>query len=155
MVNKLPKICLWVLFGISVIFAVMFGLGGSDTVVLHGDEFSEPKYTNMLLYWTYFLAVLAIAITLVVSVLSYFKLFATKPKRAITILVVLLVFALIFVVSWFAASPEKINIIGYEGTDNVGFWARYSEMCLYVCYVLAIGAVLTILGSSIFKSIKK
>lgn len=155
MVNKLPKICLWVLFGISVIFALMFGLGGSETVVLHGDEFSEPNHTNMLLYWTYFLAILAVAITLVVSVIAYAKLFMAKPKKAISILAILVAFALIFVISWFVASPEKINIIGYEGTDNVGNWARYSEMCLYVCYVLAIGAVLAVLGSSIFKAIKK
>ncbi|MDO4191466.1 MAG: hypothetical protein Q4D14_07305 [Bacteroidales bacterium] len=155
MVNKLPKICLWVLFGISVIFALMFALGGSETVVLHGDEFSEPTYTNMLLYWTYFLAILAVAITLVVSLFSYAKLFKKNSKRAIAILAILVVFALIFVISWAIASPEKINIIGYEGTDNVGNWARYSEMCLYVCYVLAIGAVLAIAGSSIYKAIKK
>ena len=58
-------------------------------------------------------------------------------------LIVVIGFVLLLVVCWFAGSTDKIDIIGYEGTDNEGAMARLSDACLYVTYVLVIATIAT------------
>jgi hypothetical protein len=48
-----------------------------------------------------------------------------------------------------------MDIIGSEGTDNGGFWAQFTDMCLYTVYTLGVIAALAIVGSYIYKIIKK
>ena len=51
-------------------------------------------------------------------------------------------------------SPEKISIIGYEGTDNFGFWAQFTDMIIYATYALFIAIIGTIAGAGIYTKLK-
>ena len=50
---------------------------------------------------------------------------------------------------------EKLDIIGYEGTDNQGFWAQLSDMMIYACYALVAGVVGCIVWGAIYTRVKK
>jgi ABC-type branched-subunit amino acid transport system permease subunit len=93
-------------------------------------------------------------VTIVAAVSSFITSFRRDTKKAIGTLVVLGVFALVFVISWFMGSPEKLEIIGYEGTDNVGFWAQYSDMCMCATIIFASATLLALVGTTLYSKIK-
>lgn len=61
-VEKISKITLWVLIGISLVVMALFLLIGYDTPYEENPNFNDPQMTDLLIIWTYILiAVTAIA----------------------------------------------------------------------------------------------
>ena len=154
-IEKLPKFTLWALFAISLVIAGFFIFGGQTEVEGNGGELlSTPVFTGLFLNWTYALLAIAVLSTLVAAIFTFVTNFRKDPKKGIGTLAVLVVFALVFVISWFIGSPEELKIIGYEGTDNVGFWAQYSDMCMYATIIFASATILALLGTTLYSKIK-
>ena len=141
---------------LCVIVGVMFYVGGSNgTVDVAGDLLSVPRYTDIFLYLNYALVGLACLITLAILVINFGYRLKYNPKGALKSLIPVVLFILVFVVSWYAGSPEKLEIIGYEGTENVGFWAQCTDMFLYVSYILLGVTILTLFGMAIYTKVRK
>ena len=154
-IEKLPKFTLLAFVVITLVIAGFFIFGGQTEVEGNGGELlSTPVHTEMFLNWTYALFAIAVVATLVAAVFTFVTNFRKNPKKGIGTLAVLVVFALVFVVSWFLGSPEELTIVGYEGTDNVGFWAQYSDMCMYATIIFASATILALLGSTLYSKIK-
>ena len=154
-IENLPKYTLWALFAISLVVSGIFIFGGSMEVEGNaGEMLSTFVHTNLFLNWTYILFALTVVITLVAAISSFITTFTQNPKKGIATLAVLVVFALVFVVSWFLGSPEELTIVGYEGTDNVGFWAQYSDMCLWATIIFSAATILALVGSILYSKIK-
>lgn len=152
--NKLPNISLWVLFAVSIVVSVLFWVGGSEQVVINNNPWDQPFFTDALLDWTYILCGLAILITLIVTVVQFTEVFKVNPKKGLTSIGIVVAFLAVFVISWFLGSSETINIIGYEGTDNSGSWAQFTDMCIFSMYFLSVAAILTIIGTLVYSKIK-
>ena len=142
--SLISKVTLWVLLAIGLIISAMVFLGGNEAVGLEvaGDELAVPKFTNLFLNWNYILFGIAVLVTLVFVVAGFCRQFKADSKKAMFTLCVLVAFVLLFVVCWFLGSPEKIQIIGYEGTDNQGFWAQLSDMMMFASYALVCGVII-------------
>jgi hypothetical protein len=56
---------------------------------------------------------------------------------------------------WFLGSPEKVEILGYEGADNVGNMARMSDAIMYLVYILTASTVVALLWGVIYTKVKK
>ena len=54
-VEKISKITLWVLIGISLVILALFLLIGYDTPYEENPSFNNPQFTDALISWTYFL----------------------------------------------------------------------------------------------------
>ncbi len=67
-VEKISKITLWALIGISLVVLALFILVGYDTPYEENPKFVDPQLTDALLCWTYFL-IAATAVATVVSVI--------------------------------------------------------------------------------------
>ena len=133
----LPKITLWSLLGLGILFILMFFLGGSNgSLEVAGDFLDIPRFTDAFLVWNYILFALAVLITLN---------WKTNRRKAYMTLGVVCGFIVLACVCWFLGSPEKINIIGYEGTDNEGAWAQMSDAVIYACYTLIIATIGTMI----------
>jgi hypothetical protein len=78
----------------------------------------------------------------------------TEPKSALKTLIPLIIFILVFVVGWLLGSDKYVAIIGYEGTENVGFWAHFTDMVIYSIYALFIALALTIIGAAVYRKLK-
>ncbi len=155
LIERITGISVLLLGLISVVLVALIYFGGTTTPLMVGEESLEvPKFTDTLLYWTYLLLFLTLGITVLFSLLNFFKKLAANPAAALKSLIPIVVFILIFVVGWLIGSEEKISILGYEGTDNEGFWARFTDMIIYAIYALFIGLGLTIAGTSIYKKLK-
>lgn len=147
----LPKITLWVLMLLGIVATIMFFAGGSNgSLEVAGDFLDIPRFTDLFLIWSYILLGIVILVTLGVVITEFVKNCKYDKRRAIRTSVVVLGFIALVLVCWFLGSPEKVNIIGYEGTDNVGAMAQMSDAIIYLCYILFAATICTLVWGVIY-----
>lgn len=144
--KMIPKITLAVLMGLGVIVSLLFYIGGtSGSLEVAGDFLDIPKFSDLFLVWNYILVAGVCLLTFGVVVWEFVKTYKVEPKKAIRSLIVVVGFILLIVVCWLLGSPEEVKIIGYEGSDNVGFMAQLSDACLYLTYILTAATVVALI----------
>lgn len=147
----LPKITLWVLMALGIIATIMFFAGGSNgSLEVAGDFLDIPRFTDLFLIWSYILLSIVILVTLGVVITEFVKNCKYDKRKAIRTSIVVLGFVALVLVCWFLGSPEKVNIIGYEGTDNVGAMAQMSDAIIYLCYILFAATICTLIWGVIY-----
>lgn len=155
LVGNISRITILALGIISVLLVALIYVGGNaESLTIGEDSLNVPKFTDTLLYWCYFLVALAIGLTLFLSLAGFVKKLIENPAGGVKSLITIAIFVVIFVVAWFLGSADKISIIGYEGTDNFGFWAQFTDMIIYAIYALFIGLIGTIVGAGIYTKLK-
>ena len=154
--KMIPKITLWALLALGIVVIAMFFLGGSSgSLEVAGDFLNVPKYSDLFLSWIYILLGVAVLITLCVLVVKLASDFKYNPKKAIQSLCVVVGAVVLCMICWFMGSPEELHIIGYEGTDNVGFWAQMADAVMYLVYILFAATIITVIvGAAISRSRK-
>ena len=151
-----PKVTLWVLMIVGIIATAMFFFGGSEgSLEVAGDFLDIPKFTNVLLYWIYALVVLVILVTFGFVLAKLVETFKVDPKRGLTSVLVVLAAVGLSALCWILGSPEKVEILGYEGTDNVGNMARMSDAIMYLVYILTASTVAALVWGVIYTKVKK
>lgn len=147
----IPKITLWVLLLLGIVVSLTFYVGGSaGTLEVAGDNLNIPKFTDMFLGWNYFLLAAVICVTLVVVVMTFINKYKVDKKSAIKSLIIVCCFVAVALVCWFLGSPEKVEILGYEGTENVGTMAQLSDAMMYFTYILFVGVLVAIVWGAIY-----
>ena len=142
----LPKITLLALLALGIAFTVLFYLPLSEgTLEVAGDFLNIPLFTDAFLIWVYILLGIVVLVTLGVVAVEFAENWKKNRRKAYMTLGVVGGFILLALICWFAGSPEKINIIGYEGTDNEGAWAQLADAVIYACYFLIIATVGTMI----------
>ena len=151
-----PKVTLWVLMVVGIVAPALFFLGGSEgSLEVAGDFLDIPKFTNVLLYWIYALVVLVILVTFGFVIAKLVETFKVDPKRGLVSVGVVLAAVALCALCWFLGSPEKVEILGYEGTDNVGNMARMSDAIMYLVYILTASTVAALVWGVIYTKVKK
>ncbi len=151
-----PKVTLWVLMLVGIIATAMFFFGGSEgSLEVAGDFLDIPKFTNVLLYWIYALVVLVILVTFGFVLAKLVETFKVDPKRGLVSVGVVLGAVALCALCWFLGSPEEVEILGYEGTDNVGAMARMSDAIMYLVYILTASTVAALVWGVIYTRVKK
>ena len=151
-----PKVTLWVLMLVGIVATALFFLGGSEgSLEVAGDFLDIPKFTNALLFWIYALVVLVILVTFGFVIAKLVETFKVDPKRGLVSVGVVLAAVALCALCWFLGSPEKVEILGYEGTDNVGNMARMSDAIMYLVYILTASTVAALVWGVIYTKVKK
>ena len=151
-----PKVTLWVLMLVGIVATAMFFLGGSEgSLEVAGDFLDIPKFSDVFLYWIYALVVLVILVTFGFVLAKLVETFKVDPKAGVRSILVVLAAVGICALCWFLGSPEKMEIIGYEGTDNVGNMARLSDAIMYLVYILTASTVAALVWGVIYTKVKK
>ena len=141
---------------VGILAAVMFFVGGSEgSLEVAGDFLNIPKYTDLLLYWNYVLVAVVILATFGFVIAKLVETFKVDPKRGLTSVLVVLAAVGLCALCWFLGSPEKVEILGYEGTDNVGTMARMSDAIMYLTYILTASTVAALVWGVIYTKVKK
>ena len=147
----IPKITLWTLLALGIVFIALFFLGGSNgSLEVAGDFLNIPRFTNAFLIWVYILLAIVILVTLAVVVVDFANNWKTNRRKAYMTLGVVGGFILLALICWLLGSPEKINIIGYEGTDNEGAWAQLADAVIYACYFLVVATLGTMIWGYVY-----
>ena len=151
-----PKVTLLVLMLVGIVATALFFLGGSEgSLEVAGDFLDIPKFTNVLLYWIYVLVALVILATFGFVIAKLVETFKVDPKAGIRTIVVVIAAIALCALCWFLGSPEKVEILGYEGTDNVGNMARMSDAILYLVYILTASTVAALVWGVIYTKVKQ
>ena len=152
----IPKVTLWILMAVGIIASVMFFVGGSEgSLEVAGDFLDIPKFTDILLYWNYVLVGLVILVTFGFVIAKLVETFKVDPKRGLTSVGVIIAAIGLCVLCWFLGSPEEVEILGYEGTDNVGAMARMSDAIMSLTYILTASTVVALIWGVIYTRVKK
>ena len=152
----IPKVTLLVLMLVGILAAVMFFVGGSEgSLEVAGDFLNIPKFTDTLLYWIYVLVALVILVTFGFVIAKLVETFKVDPKRGLTSIGVVLAAVVLCVLCWVLGSPEKIEILGYEGTDNVGPMAQMTDAIMYLVYILVVATVAALVWGVVYTKVKK
>ncbi len=155
LIEKISGITILLLGLVSVVLVALIYVGGNaESLTIGEDVLTVPKFTEPLIFWCYFLIGLTIGITLLLTLIGFVKTLIASPAAGLKALIPIAIFIVIFVVAWALGSSEKVSIIGYEGTDNVGFWAQFTDMIIYAIYALFIAIIATIAGSVIYTKLK-
>ncbi|MDL2290019.1 hypothetical protein LJB95_01265 [Paludibacteraceae bacterium OttesenSCG-928-F17] len=157
LLSRITSIIAIVLLVVSVVLVGLVYLGGSTTEVnlaAGGDDMNVPNFTDALIYWCYFLLIATACVMVIFAIMKFVKNFIVNPKGGIKTIVILVGFVLIFLISWFAGSPDKVSILGYEGSQNVGFWAQLTDMIMYTVYTLFALLAVAIVGGVVYTKIK-
>ncbi len=141
-------------FLLLIAFFATFGQGSGMIDSAAGEAIHVPLMTDVVLYWVYGLFAVTIIVSISAALFVFIKSLISTPVIALKSLIPIVLFAGIFVVSFIFGSSDRMSIIGYEGTQNVGAWAQISDMFLYTIYTLFVLIVLTILGSRIYTALK-
>ena len=153
----IPKIVLWLLIlaGIGVVGLFFFGGDLAEGHEVAGDILPIPTYSDVLLFWTYALVGVVIAVTFGFVLVKFGASFKTDVKGALTSLGVVLGSILLCWLCWNFGSDAKVEIIGYEGDENVGFMARLTDAIMYLTYILTGATIVTLVFGAVYSKIKK
>ncbi|MFC2087809.1 hypothetical protein ACFLSA_06590 [Bacteroidota bacterium] len=147
--SKIILIVLYILMGISAVLILLFYAGGI-TPETQGSVYEEPVYTELILKWAYILfgigAVGAIGFPIVGMI--------TQPKGAIKAFISIGILAVLVLIAYSLASDELLDLINYDGPDNIPGRLKYAGTMLNTAFILAAAAVLSIVYSEIVNLFK-
>lgn len=154
-IQKISSSILYVILVVTLVILGMFFFGGEDTNRIVSDpEMSQPLYTDPLIYWIYILLGVTIVVTILAAIFQFATSFMDSPKEAIKSLIGLIAMVVLLVVTYSIGSGEPLVLPAYDGTDNVPFWLKITDMFLYSFYFMMGAAILLILGFGIAKKFK-
>jgi hypothetical protein len=139
-ISRISSIILYIIMGISVILTILFFAGGYVEGT-NGTNLAEPVNTDYLIIWNYILLVIALILALVFPVIFILK----NPKRAVRIIIVLLALLVLVFISYQFASDEPLNLVNYNGPDNIPSTLKIVDTGLFLTYfmiLLAFGAII-------------
>ena len=154
---KVSYYVLYALFAIILVVLGLFYFGGDaqgNAVLTNVDtEMWQPAQTDTLLFLIYGLLFLAVVATVVAFLFQFGAALKDNPVKALKSLIGVIILAVVVIVAWAMGSDQPLNIPGYEGSDNVPFWLKITDMFLYSIYILFGATVLAIIFSSIKKKL--
>ena len=154
---KVSYYVLYAMFALILIVLGLFFFGGDaqGAAVMEGvdPEMWQPANTDALLYLMYGLFAVAVIATIVAAIFQFGSALKDNPVSAIKSLIGLILLVLVMVVSWAMGSEETLRMPGYDGTENVPFWLKLTDMFLYSIYFLLGATVVAIILSSIWKKL--
>ena len=156
LLSRISNIVALVLLAVSVVIVLAMYVGpNADTITnAGGDVMNVPAATDTLIYWCYALLIATVVAVVGFAAYKFISNLIINPKGGIKTIVTLVAFAILIIVAWNLGSPEKLPIIGYEGTENEGFWAHFTDMVIYVCYTLFVLVFLAIIGNRLYTKFK-
>lgn len=138
---------------ISVILLVMFYKATSDIPVDTDFDTQISLYggiLDMFIGWAYVLMGIATVAALLFPLIRMF----TRPKEAVKSLLSFAVVAVVVFVAYTLADDKVLNLVGYEGADNVPGTLKFAGTMLWSAYLLLFGVIASILYVEISKIFK-
>lgn len=157
-INKVSSILLWVIILVTLAVLGAFFFGGETPVedrLVADTSMSEPLYTDVIMYWMYFLLALAVVATLWSVVKSFASELKSSPKAALESMGALIGIVVVLAIAWVLGSDEPMDILGYDGTDaSDPFWLKLSDMFIIAVYILMGSLIALVLGFGVINKLK-
>ncbi|WP_294081928.1 hypothetical protein [Proteiniphilum sp. UBA5384] len=152
-IHRTSRLTLYVGILITLVVLGLFYLGGQ--VPAHEKlvaEMSQPKFTDIVLYWAYVLLAVTVVVLIGFAIADLLRGFKENPKKALSGLMTIVGLAALLIITYMIGDGTLLNIPGYEGNDNRPPTLKMTDMWLYSAYVML---VLTLLAMIILPLIKR
>lgn len=140
--SLVAKIAMYLIMALSVIFAI-----GSAT---EGDAMAEGSMTGVIITWT----ILVLAIGIAGAIISEVFGAITNSGNILKSLVIVVAGVAIIAICWALSDGTPLNLPGYEGSENQSPWLEIADTGIYLFYLSAGVAVLSIIASEIYQMFK-
>ncbi|MGV8962342.1 MAG: hypothetical protein ACOH2V_03050 [Candidatus Saccharimonadaceae bacterium] len=143
---------------VTVVLIALFFLAGNvlpENQIPELVGLVEPTFTDALLYWIYILFGITLLALFVFSIVGFINSFKYNKKGALNSFITLAVFAVLLIFAYSIGDGTPLNILGYEGPDNVKGMLKLTDMWLYTIYILMALTILAMLFSPLIKRIGK
>ncbi len=151
-IHRASKTALIIGVIISIAVMALFYLGGQVPAQEKiAADMSQPKFTDIVLYWSYVLLVITIAALIIFAIMAFLKQMKESPKKALGGFLVLVGLAAMFVITFILGDGTLLNIPGYDGPDNQPNTLKITDMWLFSSYIMLILTFLAILLLPLFK----
>jgi len=160
-VTKISRVSRWTLYALTAVTIALIALFFFGGYVAPENQYAElvgipePNFTNGLLYWIYVLLGITVVAVFAFSVMGFINNFRHNKKRAINSIITLAIFAVLLVIAYTLGDGTPLNILGYEGTDNVPAMLKLTDMWIYSVYILMSLTILAMLFSPLIKKVGK
>ncbi len=144
--TKILNIVLYLLLAITLVFAGMFFMGGEVV----GETYYTPLYTGSFLNWAKLLIYIAAGVSLLFEVFHL----VMNPKNAIRSLVSFGILGVIVLLAYAMSDDTPLQLIGYDGSDNVPSMLTMAGTMLYGTYLLFGIVITTILYTELSRLFK-
>jgi len=153
-VTKIRKVSSWTLWAVSAISVAVLALfyfgGEAESSPWADTDWSDPKYTDTLLYWMYAMFAFAIIALAGFGIFQFITSFMTTPKKALGGLSVIVVFAMLLGLTYAIGNPTPLPGINTDSAHyNIPFWLKVTDMWLYSMYVLLTACILAVAVGSV------
>lgn len=141
---------------ISIAVFCLFYFGGDTPEaerLVADTSMWEPAQTDTLLYWLYFLGAATILVTLGAALMQFFSVLTASPKEAFKSLLGLILIVVLLGVTYTIGDGTSLQLTAYEGTENVPFWLKITDMFLYTIYFMIAAMLLLMLGFALRKKV--
>jgi|GEM_PF-1476720 len=128
---------------LSVLSVILLAIGAVAAIVVFvtGDE----GFIDLLLYWTYFLAIFAFASVIILAVVGMLR-----TKKSALSLVALLAIAAVIIFGAHSLTPDTLpTFFGVEDYNLTVSMSKWIDTALYVTYFLFGAAVLGLVVTAI------
>src|SRR5574344_1526259 len=139
---KVSNITLSFILNITLIIAVLFYCGGEvpETQRLVYD-LSQPSFTDLLLFWMFFLLALSFGTILAFGIYHHLKDYDDSPKRRTLLLTSIAGGFVVLCAFWLLGDGTPLKISGYEGSFNTSFWLKTASMWINTICLLLLACV--------------
>ncbi|MGL5682122.1 MAG: hypothetical protein ACRDDZ_03580 [Marinifilaceae bacterium] len=146
MTQKILNIVAIAMFAITAVILGMFIWGGE----IPNSQFYTPVHTATLLNWAIALCGIAVCAAMVFPLVRLFS----RPKEAVKSFIGLAVLVGVVGIAYTLADGTPMNIVGYNGTDNVPSTLIFSDTVLFTMYLLFFGTIAAIIGTELFRKVR-
>ena len=151
MLKRIP-ILLYILLGITLVIALLYYFGGEIDPT---DERPEPVYTDILLYWIYAILSFCIIVTAIFTIRKFLIRLKSSPRKAIRFIFMPVILAIVMTIAWSLGDGTPLQILRYEGKENIYFWLKVTDMFLYTIYFLLGMGILSVIYYNVKKALQK
>lgn len=151
-IHRTSRTVLYLSVFISLVVLALFYLGGQvpEAQKLVADQ-SQPKFTDMVLYWAYILLGVTIVVLLLFALGDFFKSLKDNPKKALGGLVIFIGLVALLGITYVIGDGTLLNIPGYDGPDNNPTTLKVTDMWIYSIYIMLGLTMLAIVLMPVFK----
>ncbi len=144
--SKYLDILTYVMLGLTVVFVIMFYIGGE----VPDQTYSTPVYSDLLINWAKVLFIATIAISLLFPIISVI----TNPKSAVKAILSLVGLGVVILIAYSMADSSLLDLPGYTGSDNNPGTLQFADTILYTMYILGGGTIAAIFITEIIRKFR-
>lgn len=149
-IHRTSRITLLIAIFISIIVLALFFFGGQ--VPEHerfAADMSQPRFTDLILYWCYILLVVTVITLIAFAIIDFAKSLKENPKKAMSGFLAIIALAALLVITYIIGDSSILSIPGYDGSDNVPAMLKLTDMWLYSSYFMMAITILALILSPI------